>query len=137
MTEPPAPNADPRDRRRKQRTSRRRGSQTPKPVLTREAWGQLLDENHELARRALLEAVEAVAITNAYCPRCRGRVEVRGPDIRARTDALKTLVELAGRRPKQADVDANAGTRVERRVVLPGGRTLEGGRPGTPPDPTP
>jgi hypothetical protein len=58
---------------------------------------------------------------------------VRFPDVRARTDAIKALHELAGLRPKPDDGTMVTPPVVLRRVVLPGGGEVEGGEAGTAP----
>jgi hypothetical protein len=78
----------------------------------------------------LLQAISEDRIENAYCPRCRGRVEVKAPDPRAITDAISKWHELAGLRPKPDDGTAITAPTVIRRVVLPDRGEVEGGRAG-------
>jgi hypothetical protein len=57
-------------------------------------------------------------------------VPIYHPDVRARTDAIAKLHELAGLRPKPDDGAAGTAPPVIRRLVMPGGREVEGGEAG-------
>jgi hypothetical protein len=96
----------------------------------KEYWQGVWADNYEALAERLLEATEAERSQFGYCPTCRCKVHVQHPDTRARTDAIKTLHELAGLRPKPESEDGGADVVVRRRLVLPDGVELDAGLPG-------
>jgi hypothetical protein len=93
-------------------------------------WQESWERNYELYEKSLLEAVTAEREQNGRCPKCNAHVPVRYPDTRARTDAVKTLHELAGLKPRPEDEGAGQAPIVTRRLVLPDAQ-VDGGEAGS------
>jgi len=94
-------------------------------------WQQVWTDNYEALTERLLEATSANKTQYGRCPCCRTMVPIQYPDTRARTDAIAKLHELAGLRPKPDDGGVATTLTVIRRLVLPGGREIEGGEAGS------
>jgi hypothetical protein len=99
----------------------------------REHWRRVWAENYEALTERLLAATDAESTHLGQCPRCRSRVPINHPDIRARTDAISKLHELAGLRPRPDDGTFATAPVVLRRLVLPNRGELEGSEAGCSP----
>jgi hypothetical protein len=95
--------------------------------------GHVWSEHYEVLTKRLLAATDAEATEWGHCPKCRTKVSIVDPDVRTHTDAIAKPHELAGLRPKPDASTAATAPTVIRRIVLPGGREIEGGQAGSAP----
>jgi hypothetical protein len=92
---------------------------TAKRRAEREHFRDVVDEHLLALTERLLEAAGATKKTySGVCLRCKSRVEIEHPDIRARTDAIKALHELGYGKPRPDD-DGGGTIVLKRRVIAP------------------
>jgi hypothetical protein len=83
----------------------------------REHWKDVVDRELSTLTEQLLEAAGATKVSwIGVCPKCRLKVPVEFPDVRARTDAIKTLHELGYGKPRPED--EGGGSIILKRVIV-------------------
>jgi hypothetical protein len=68
----------------------------------RERFREDAERHYELLIKSLLEALDSEVTRWGDCPHCKHKVPVTFPDIRARTQAIQTLVDQGYGRPLEA-----------------------------------